>query len=48
LPALSIGDEEWEGMKIGEDEQDIVGIVGQSCSIWKVKSRFVWLMQRGQ
>ena len=48
LPALSIGEEEREGMKMGEDEQDIVGMVGQSCGVWKAKSWFVWLTQRGQ
>ena len=39
--ALSIGDEEREGMKMGDDKRDIVGIVGQSCGVWKVKSEFV-------
>jgi len=48
LPALSIGDEEREGMKIGEEEQDIIGMVGQSCGVWKAKSEFEWSMQRGQ
>jgi len=32
-PALLIGDKEWEGMKIGEEEWDIVGIVGQLCGV---------------
>jgi len=35
-------------MKIGEDKQDIVGIVGQLCSVWKAKREFVWSTQRGQ
>ena len=48
LPALSIGDKEREGTKMGVDERDIVGMVGQLCGVWKVKSRFVWSMQRGQ
>jgi len=48
LPALLTGDEEQEGIKIGEDERDIVGMVGQSCGIWKVKSEFEWSTQRGQ
>jgi len=33
LPALLTGEEEWDGMKMGEDEQDIVGMVGQSCGM---------------
>jgi len=33
LPALSIRDKERDGIKMGEDEQDIVGIIGQSCGI---------------
>ena len=42
---LSMGEEEWEGMKMGEDEQDMVG---QLWGIWKAKKEFVWLTQRGQ
>jgi len=45
LPVLSIGEEEQEGMKMGEDEQDMVG---QSWSVWKAKREFVWSTQRGQ
>ena len=48
LPALLVGDEEQDGIKMGEDKQDIVGMVGQSCGVWKAKSRFVWSTQRGQ
>jgi len=33
LPALLAGDEEQEGMKMGEDEQDIFGTVGQLCGM---------------
>ena len=25
LPVLLVGDKEWEGIKIGEDKQDVVG-----------------------
>jgi len=35
-------------MKMGEEEWDIVGMVGQLCGVWKAKSEFVWLTQRGQ
>ena len=41
LPALPIGDEEREGMKMGEDEQDMVSdkrashrLRGEQCSFW--------------
>ena len=37
VATLSIGDEEWEGMKMGEEEQDIIGMVGQLCGVWKAK-----------
>jgi len=43
-----MGDKEREGMKMGEDERDIVRIVGQSCGVWKAKSKFEWSTQRGQ
>ena len=46
--ALLTGDEEQDGMKMGEDEQDMVKMVRQSCGIWKAKSEFVWLTQMGQ
>ena len=45
---LFMGDEEWEGIKMGVEEQDIVGMVGQLCGVWKAKSKFVWLTQKGQ
>jgi len=48
LPALLAGEDERDGMKMGEDKQDIVGMVGQSCGMWKAKSKFGWSMQRGQ
>jgi len=48
LPALFIGEEEWEGMNIGEDERDIVGMVGQSCGMYKAKGVVKWWTQRGQ
>jgi len=43
-----MGEEERDGMKIGEDEQDIVGMVGQLWGVWKAKSEFGWSTQRGQ
>ena len=48
LPALLVGEDEQEGMKMGENEQDMIGMVGQLCGIWKAKSEFVWSTQRGQ
>jgi len=33
-----MGEDKQDGMKMGEDEQDIVGMVGQSCGVWKAKS----------
>jgi len=36
-----MGDKEQDRIKMGEDKQDIVGIVGQSCGMWKAKSKFV-------
>ena len=48
LPVLFMGEEEQEGMKMGEDERDIVEIVGQSCSMYRVKGVFKWWTQRGQ
>ena len=45
LLTLLAGDEEREGIKMGEEEQDIVG---QLCGVWKAKSEFGWSMQRGQ
>ena len=42
---LLTGEDEQEGMKMGEDERDIVG---QLCGVWKAKSRLVWLTRRGQ
>ena len=40
LLVLLAGDEEWEGMKMGEEEWDTIGMVGQSCGMWKAKSEF--------
>jgi len=48
LPALFIGEEEQEGMKMGEDEQDIVEMVGQLCGMYRAKGVFKWWTQRGQ
>jgi len=45
LPALSTGEEEWEGIKMGEDERDMVG---QSCGMYKAKGVVKWWTQRGQ
>jgi len=45
---LLAGDEEQEGIKIGEDKWDIVGMVEQLCGVWKANSEFVWLTQKGQ
>jgi len=40
LPALFIGEEEQEGMKMGEDKQDIVEMVGQLYSMYRAKGVF--------
>jgi len=45
LPALLMGEEEQEGMKMGEDEWDIVG---QSCGMYRAKGVVRWWTQRGQ
>jgi len=37
-----MGEEEQEGMKMGEDGQDIVEKVGQSCGMYKAKGVFKW------
>ena len=42
LPALFMGEEEQEGMKMGEDEQDIVGKVGQSCGMYRANGVVKW------
>jgi len=42
------GEDEWDGMKMGEDKQDIVGIVGQLCGMYKAKGVVKWWTQRGQ
>ena len=45
LPALFIGEEEQDGMKMGKEEQDIVG---QSCGMYRAKGVVKWWTQRGQ
>jgi len=45
LPALFVGEEEQEGMNMGEDEQDMVG---QSCGMYRAKGVVKWWTQRGQ
>jgi len=42
LPALLVGEEERDGMKMGEDEQDIAGTVGQSCGMYNAKGVVKW------
>jgi len=42
---LLAGEEERDGMKMGEEEQDIVG---QLYGIYKAKGVVKWWMQRGQ
>ena len=33
---------------MGEDKQDIVGMVGQSCGMYRAKGVVKWWTQRGQ
>jgi len=40
-----MGEEEREGMKMGEEEQDIVG---QLCGMYRAKGVVKWWTQRGQ
>jgi len=42
LPALLVGKDKRDGMKMGEDEQDIVGMVGQLCGMYRVKGVVKW------
>jgi len=42
LPALFMGEEDREGMKMGEDEQDIVEVVGQSYGMYRAKGVVKW------
>jgi len=42
---LFMGEEEREGMKMGEEERDIVG---QSCGMYQAKGVVKWWTQRGQ
>ena len=42
LPALLMGEEERDGMKMGEDEQDMVEMVGQSCGMYGAKGVVRW------
>ena len=48
MPALLAGEDEQDGMKMGENEQDIVGMVGQSCGMYRAKGVVKWWTQRGQ
>jgi len=48
LPVLLMGEEEREGMKMGEDERDMTEIVGQSCGMYRAKGVVKWWTQRGQ
>jgi len=40
-----MGEEEREGMKMGEEERDIVG---QLCGMYQAKGVVKWWTQRGQ
>ena len=42
LPALLMGEEEQEGIKMGEDERDIVKVVGQLCGMYRAKGVVKW------
>ena len=42
LPALLAGEDEQDGIKMGEDEQDIVGMVGQSYGMYRAKGVLKW------
>jgi len=37
-----MGEEERDGMKMGEDEWDMTEIVGQSCGMYKAKGVVKW------
>ena len=48
LPALLVGEDKRDGMKMGEEERDIVEKVGQSCGMYRAKGVVKWWTQRGQ
>ena len=45
---MFMGEEELEGMKIVEDEWDIIGVVGQLCGMYRANGVVKWWTQRGQ
>jgi len=37
-----MGEEERDGIKMGEDERDMAGMVGQSCGMYRAKGVVRW------